>query len=627
MRAGISMADLIDFKLFITTNTNQAGKEQVIEQYIDKNENQIEVIANISRVNLFVGANNSGKSRLLREIFYNRTTRFADLTNFNSDEIDRALMSYRDEWDCKKIKEEFDQIDKESKFEIVEFILDKTTRNKNSNNQRIRRLVTDLLYILKSKVKPNDETDKKRVYIPTLRGVECFKQTIDSLHQSNQTLKMTATERNSLDAYINQIDNVYHQKICKNYFGNASNTKWEIYTGETLYQDVQKKLLGEKDEREKIKEFEMFLSEHFFDNKEISLIPNMTKKYLCINIDREKEDRELHNLGDGIKHLIVITYKMFIHKDEKTSFFIEEPELNLHPSLQRKMIEVMLSPIFYNQQFFITTHSNHLLDLTLDYDNISVYKFKKIKLNNENKVMFTRVRKGDNSLLQELGVKASSVFISNCTIWIEGITDRLFIRKYLELYQKHLSTKQPSYIPLKEDIDYSFVEYGGNNITHWNFGDDNNKEQINTRYLSKNIFLIEDNDFPKEGSQKDTRHKLFAETLGGEYYELPVREIENLVSVKVLKKIISDREGKINVSYVNDNITEDMYKEEHIGKFIDSIVNNGKKYALKGSEKLYDKVDFCHRALKNLETYDDLSKNAKELTEKVYAFIIKNKRN
>ena len=28
------MADLIDFKLFTTVNTNQAEKEQVIEQYI-----------------------------------------------------------------------------------------------------------------------------------------------------------------------------------------------------------------------------------------------------------------------------------------------------------------------------------------------------------------------------------------------------------------------------------------------------------------------------------------------------------------------------------------------------------------------------------------------------------------
>jgi predicted ATPase len=44
---------------------------------------------------------------------------------------------------------------------------------------------------------------------------------------------------------------------------------------------------------------------------------------------------------------------MFVHKDEETTFFIEEPELNLHPSLQRKLIEVMLSPAFGKQQFFI----------------------------------------------------------------------------------------------------------------------------------------------------------------------------------------------------------------------------------------------------------------------------------
>lgn len=620
------MADLINFDLFSVANVSQAVKDQVIEQYIDKNEKQLKVIDNISRVNLFVGANNSGKSRLLRENFHNRQFNFADLGDLDITGIEHEMNRRYDNLDCKKLKEEFDQIDKESKSEIVEFILDKTSRIRIEQNSMtpIEQLTRYLFAVFTGKIKSNVKSNEKRVYIPTLRGVECFKQTMNSLkqitHEQGQynSLKTTPEEQKALDVYIDQVETAYQVKTRKVYFKNNLNSDLsEIHTGESLYKDIQRKLLGKKVEREKIKAFEQFLKEHFFENKEISLIPNMSEKYLWVNIEGEKDDRELHNLGDGIKHLIVITYKMFMCKDEETFFFIEEPELNLHPSLQRKLIEVMLSPIFAKQQFFITTHSNHLLDLTLDYNNLSVYKFKKIKLEDAEKVMFTRVRKGDNSLLQELGVKASSVFLSNCTIWVEGITDRLFIRKYLELYQSDLNGNQL----LKEDIDYAFVEYGGSNITHWNFTDTDNKELINAPSLNKNIFLIADNDFPKEDTAKDSRHKRFAKTLRENYYKLPVREIENLVSVKVLKKIIIDREGNARV-LDNITITEDMYKERYIGEFIDDVIpNRKKKYTKQDGNILYDKKEFCHSALNHLESYDDLSKNAKELAGKVYDFI------
>jgi predicted ATP-dependent endonuclease of OLD family len=46
--------------------------------------------------------------------------------------------------------------------------------------------------------------------------------------------------------------------------------------------------------------------------------------------------------------------------------------------MQRKLIEVYSQKEFKSVQYFITTHSNHLLDITLDFDkNISTYSFKK----------------------------------------------------------------------------------------------------------------------------------------------------------------------------------------------------------------------------------------------------------
>ena len=40
--------------------------------------------------------------------------------------------------------------------------------------------------------------------------------------------------------------------------------------------------------------------------------------------------------------------------------------------------------------------------------------------------------------MDSLGVRNSSVFLANSTIWIEGITDRLYLKKYMEVYQREM---------------------------------------------------------------------------------------------------------------------------------------------------------------------------------------------
>ena len=427
-------------------------------------------------------------------------------------------------------------------------------------------------------------------------------------------------EINIFNQYINQVDKMYQKKIEKMYFNTNTSHYIQIHTGEMIYEDIQNKLLGTEDERNTIKDFEKFLSKNFFDDKDITIIPNIKKKYLYVNIDGE--ERALHNLGEGIKQIIIITYKMFIHKKEEMLFFIEEPELNLHPGLQRKLIETMLSSEFKNHQFFLTTHSNHLLDLTLDYRNISVYKLHK----NESKMKLMQVSRGDKSLLEDLGVKSSSIFTSNCTIWVEGITDRLFIRRYLELYEEYLIKQGNLDKKLEEDIDYSFIEYSGSNLIHWNFDENDSSENINSKYLNKYVLLIADNDFPKSDSKKAKNQENLEKILKNNYYKLPVREIENLLSVEILRKVIIDRENNPNVIFKPNITSENVYIKEHLGEFINvRLVNKKYNYVKTNSRMLYNKIDFCNRSLKYLNDYEDMSEQAKILAKKVYEFIIKHK--
>ena len=128
------------------------------------------------------------------------------------------------------------------------------------------------------------------------------------------------------------------------------------------------------------------------------------------------------------------------------------------------------------------------------------------------------------------------MFLSNCTIWVEGITDRLYFRHYLKLYFEHLKEKDDSSIEFKEDFHYSFVEYGGLNITHWSFLD-NEEHPINVDTLCGKLFLIADKD-----KNKDERHKELEKKLGDRFYCLRCKRVENLLSKEVLLKVIEDYE-------------------------------------------------------------------------------------
>src|ERR1041384_4416314 len=102
---------------------------------------------------------------------------------------------------------------------------------------------------------------------------------------------------------------------------------------------------------------------------------------------------------------------------------------------------------------------------------MSIFTFRKRfddSTHNEKQAEFEieNVSSGDTSCLELLGVRNSSVFLSNFTIWVEGITDRRYPAHYLKLHVDHLRGTDTSVKDFREDLHYSFVEYGGANITH-----------------------------------------------------------------------------------------------------------------------------------------------------------------
>ncbi|WP_098829621.1 AAA family ATPase [Bacillus thuringiensis] len=622
-----------------------------------RSEYNMNVIKNLSKVNIFVGSNNSGKSRFLRGIFAidkgisftppkeivdvesyeNILIEFTDaiitsitensLRGIGELDVDR-LIGDIEMFKIPSFLKEGEDLFKEFHRLVADIInIDSSTgvtlnltpfavpEKREQTITNLKSLLNDYqpkIYEIVSSGRTSYEINFKRVYIPALRGLRGYTD------------------------IINTGKDIYKERTKNDYFKKTPETL-EIHTGLNLYDEITDMLLGSVQQRYNMQKFQEFLSKSFFDGQQVTLTPVRNSDVIKVKIGIEKE-KNIFELGDGIQALIILTFPLFKFLDENLLLFIEEPELYLHPGMQRKFIEIVMDKQFAHHQFFFTTHSNHFLDMTLDMDRISIYKFqKKLGEHSGNPTeeldatfSIENVSNENKSVLQELGVRNSAVLLSNCTIWVEGITDRLYIRRFLKVFQEF----HPDLQEFKEDIHYSFVEYSGGNITHWSFLDDDETEtneghtSMNAEKICSTLFLITD----KDGDDKRPRQEKLKAFLGDRYYCLECKEIENILSEDILREVIAEYEkgtSKTEESplehLINKDFTQEDYKNEPLGTYIDSLFPEGDRkrrgsYAAK-SGTIVNKIDFCKKSINHISTYGQLSEEAKKLSQVLYDFI------
>ena len=569
----------------------------------------------VSKINIFIGENNSGKSRFLRHLyrtfFYGFSTeRFREFYQFVKRSL-RLSPYYKMKYDINDFNRIYDNIGREK------------TAYTNVPNKFFSGLFTV--------AKKIDARDK--FYIPVLRGVKDYRSIINNKLRNFATSAHSIQNKDPINHYISLLNiepsglenfDVYREIIVREYFKDAKESIDNILTGGKLYQEIKSMLLGDETQRKLINEFQVFLKENFFfEYDSVQLIPRETEKVLYVRIGNV--EKAIYDWGDGTQQLIVILFSLFKYKDsENKMFFIEEPEMYLHPGILRKFIEVISSDIFKNHQYFITTHSNNILDISADVDiDMSIFKFKKLKdlSSKENqRFIIEQCNSGDVSLLNELGVRNSSVFMSNCSIWVEGITDRLYLKHYLELY-----IKKNGKVKYRENIDYTFIEYSGVNLAHFNFDDKDSANDINAKYINNKIFLIADNDGTSQNSAKGKRKEHLKEVLKDNFYELNAREIENLITCEVLKNILIEQNPDKNEIITERFARKKSISKDKIGNFIDNVLNESGKHSAK-SGTVKNKLNFCKAVIEKINDFDMLSDEAKHLIERIYNFIESNNR-
>ncbi|MDC5266021.1 ATP-binding protein [Acinetobacter baumannii] len=608
-----------------------------IKSYTSDNLKEYNKIIEIKRLNFFIGKNNAGKSRFLRNIFSTATTSqryqinlFRQLLSISYElefnkkyEYLKTQQAYNDFYAQMNALQDTMRHSGESAADQFRFCLEHLNKMNLLNafglNQHPNNLRNNFREQYQESLDVN--IDSKKFYIPTLRGMR------------------PVTEIENKQPYIERAQKDYFKDIHK---VNEKN----IITGECLYYELKVHLLGEPEQRDLIKSYEEKLSQYFFDNEPVSLIPKHDEDVVNIKIGKDKQF-PISQLGDGLQQAIILTYEAFTKKDEIYSFFIEEPELHMHAGMVRQLMNFYLNET--NHYYFFTTHSNHLLDMADESDQVIIQKFVKQPKSEDPKEFEFKIYRcdRDRDLLASLGVKPSSVYLANCTIWVEGITDRLYITKYMEKYLSELENldleQYKKYRRFMPNYHYTFVEYAGSNLTHWSFSDDYadhlEDKGLSAKAVASEMLLIADGDI----QGKADRVKILRSELNKDnYYILECKETENTLPkasiVRVAKVRFPRMKPETKKSYdisLIDGITEENYFDHAnygIGKLIDSKIKKPSSATKKtafadgtGVGTIKYKLDFCREIIKDFDENPDwqLTPKAKMLCERIFRHIEK----
>lgn len=429
---------------------------------------------------------------------------------------------------------------------------------------------------------------------------------------------------------LNKADDAYLERTQKDYFA-TSKKDIHIITGHGIYELLASHLLGKPEQREKIKTYEKLLGSTFFNGEDVTLIPEYGKDTVAVKIGNA-EQLPIYDLGDGLQQIIIITSAAYLNSEESI-FTIEEPENSLHPGYLRQLSLFLLDHT--NHTYFITTHSNNLIDLAELNDNISVFRFTK---EHDSNSFIIRNGIKDREVLFDLGVRASSLYLSNATIWVEGITDRIYLSSFIKNFINQANDCQKtvlkSYI---ENYHYSFVEYQGGTLGHWCFSDDEevNDGRLKALRTTSNILLLVDGDISSKGNRLSILQKEFEENL----IVMPGKEIENLLPESILLKtaieIYRNKMTKIKGDDIEDELKRlnySAYKNspQGIGYHLDKTLGlkgkgkNVPKIFADDSGTIKDKVSFALKATEIMNnTAWPLTPEISSLCEKIFLHIKK----
>lgn len=242
----------------------------------------------------------------------------------------------------------------------------------------------------------------------------------------------------------------------------------------------------------------------FEPHSDINKSLSISTKIFDNNIERMVD---LANVGAGVRSIYILSLLQAYHEISNSNniiFIIEEPEIYLHPSLQKEM-SLTLFELSRNTQVIFTTHSPLMLK------NFELDQIRKVYINENSETRITNTNLPE--IFKEIGYSTEDVIDVDFVIFLEGKDDKerldYIINKFYDIDSNKvllIDTKSCHNIEI-----YATLRF------------------LNRTSFSDNFLIIRDSDTCDPSEVKRKLINKFRENLGE---QLP-QDIENKILITV----------------------------------------------------------------------------------------------
>ena len=240
----------------------------------------------------------------------------------------------------------------------------------------------------------------------------------------------------------------------------------------------------------------------------------------------------LSKSGSGIKTIILVLLNLIVipaltsNIGKIITYGFEELENNLHPAMQRKLFDYIYEfAVEKNIYVFITTHSHVAINTFFDKEKACIYHV--IKENNGALLKRIETYIDKTEILDDLDIKASDILQANRIIWVEGPSDRIYIKKWMEIFCDN---------QFEEGKHYQFLYYGGRLLSQYSAEEETDLVSIIT--TNRNAAIVIDSDKRNRATPLNSTKKRIIDEfnkLGMFCWVTKGKEIENYIAKEAIE--------------------------------------------------------------------------------------------